>query len=532
MKPFRILFLSVVAITLLSAFLSSTARAADIIVNQADTANCISAASTTTSTYCNIQAAIDTAVTNSTSSLSVLVEPGSYTESLNLQGISVRGREAARTFLSGTVTAASGSSTFSRFFLTSSSVIDIQSGASLDVTSNIFDSLTTAIQIASTGSRIVNNVFYNNTTAISTSVDIDIINNIFLSNTTAIAPSVSLTKVTYNDFYGNGTNGFTFSTPDTTYHNINTNPSVVSQTGGDFHLTTGSPCIATGNFSQYPNSFDNTTSDIGAYGGGDADTIMILVSGLTGSVETTNSVSLTWTANTDYRLGGYHVYYGTSSGVYTGTDAAEGASPITVTGTSAVLSGLTATATPLSTGPTITTSQVLNGSLVLSWDAVSGATGYLVLWQVSDFTTDLITTATASYATTTDTSYPITGLTNGVKYKMLVYAYSQANYYIAVTAIDKYGPTFTPGIEHESSYSGELVAQLGDHRMEPGIESVGRFSRSACSLPKPAEHGPGLLHCNSGLWLLLRTTGAGFTSIPRPIPGHQQHRQGVRKLLL
>ncbi len=513
MKPFRILFLSVVAITLLSAFLPSEARAGTISVNQADTANCISAASFTTSTYCNIQAAIETAVTNSSATLggpySVLVEPGSYTESLNLQGITVQGREAARTFLSGTVTAASGSSSFSGFFLGNSSTINIQSGATLDVTNNIFDSLTTAVTIASSGSRIVNNVFYNNTTAISSTVDNIIINNIFYSNTTAITASVSLTNVSFNCFYpSTGKNalvGITITTFPDANGNRNTNPNLASITNGDFHLTNlSTDYIGTGNSTYSNTSFDvnSAVSDYGAYGGPNADTILFLVSGLSGTADTsTSSITLTWTENTDYHVAGYHIYYGTATGQYSASATATGAGT-----TSAVLSNLTASTTQLTTAPTLTVSNIMNQSLELTWTAVDGATGYVVYYGIDDGTSSAPTASSVTIADATTTT-TLTGLTNNQNYKIVVYAYSQAAYYIAITAFDdsSSGP-FSPGVTHESALSIELPLQFGDTQFSPVSNMIVDFPEALVAYPTLPSTGQGCF---------IATAAYGFYSAPQ-----------------
>ena len=95
------------------------------------------------------------------------------------------------------------------------------------------------------------------------------------------------------------------------------------------------------------------------------------------------SISLNWNANSSYLIGGYRVYYGTASGKYTGTGAAEGSSPVSVpTGTAATtftLTGLTISAVTPSI-PTLNSTAPLNESLVLSCTAAAGATGYKVYY--------------------------------------------------------------------------------------------------------------------------------------------------------
>ena len=94
------------------------ARANEIIVNNSATVSCSNSSDTC---FTTIQAAIDAAVTLNLNSAttgttySVRVESGTYTEYINLTGITVQGRETARTILSGsgsgTLVTASTSST-------------------------------------------------------------------------------------------------------------------------------------------------------------------------------------------------------------------------------------------------------------------------------------------------------------------------------------------------------------------------------------------------------------------------------------
>jgi hypothetical protein len=75
------------------------------------------------------------------------------------------------------------------------------------------------------------------------------------------------------------------------------------------------------------------------------------------------------------------------------------------------------------------------------------------------------------------TSYTIGGLTNGQTYVIAVSAFSQAVYYIAVTAYDSSGQTLSPGIAHESDYSPETTVALG-----PVLESG--LSNEVLGLPE------------------------------------------------
>jgi len=465
------------ALVLQLAITPKLAQADEIIVNNSATASCSSSA--TPPCYTTIQAAIDEAYRLTSlatgTTYSVRVEPGTYTGTLTLKGITVRGRETAKTILTGsgtlvTASTSSSSSISNLTFADATTGIDATfNTATFEIKNNIFRNITTAVKLqGSSSTRIINNAFYANGTAISTDVDNEITNNIFLSNTTKAINSTSLTigGITYNDFYSNTSDGVVWNTTN----NITSDPLFVDAASThDFHLLSGSPCINKGN-PIYPNAFDSATGDMGAYGGPGTDTIPLLVSGITGTIDdTTKTISVSWDANKSYLVTGYRVYYGTSSGDYTATDAAEGASPITVSTNSATLSNLSATAAALDAVPVLNPPVVMNESLRLSWSEVTGATGYRVYYDVDDGTSSPPTILKEEVNTTSTT---LTGLTNNIKYKVAVSAISQATYYIAVTALNSNTTgASTPGIAYESAYSGEVSVSVGD-TAESGLSNI------------------------------------------------------------
>ncbi len=492
-----ILLVLTAALILHSAIAPNMARADEIIANNSSTASC---SNTNTTCYTTIQAAIDAASAATGTTYSVRVEPGTYQENLTLKGITVRGRETARTILygsgSGTLVTANAGSTSSIYNLTfANAAVGIAASASagLTIKNNVFWGITTAVTIqAAPSTSITNNVFYNNGTAISAdAADNTITNNIFLSNTSSIALNLSNTFMTYNDFFDNA-DGLTWSGNN----NISSDPAFVDTTSADFHLQLGSPCISTG----------SGGVDMGAYGGTDADSIPFMVSGVTGTQDATTSTTITvsWNANNSYLVTGYRVYYGTTSGVYTGTDAAEGASPITVTTTSETLSNLTSTATVPDT-PTLDPPVVMSESLGLSWSAVTGATGYIIWGDIDDGTSSPPTIIYKEVGSE-ETSYTLTGLTNGVKYKVAVSAVSQPTYYIAVTAVNSTtSGTSTPGIADESAYSSEVSVPMGN-------TLEGALSNVEIEFPEALVAYPALT--SQGQRCFIATAAFGYYSAP------------------
>ncbi|GAB1347795.1 hypothetical protein MASR1M107_00060 [Ignavibacteriales bacterium] len=115
---------------------------------------------------------------------------------------------------------------------------------------------------------VLNNVFSGNSygfvtdRAFNGGAIIRVMNNVFISNTTgvlSIGASYSITD--YNCAFANGNNTITG------LGNITANPLFVNTAGGDFHLSSGSPCIDAGNPATTDFDLDRTRNDMGIYGG-------------------------------------------------------------------------------------------------------------------------------------------------------------------------------------------------------------------------------------------------------------------------
>lgn len=418
--------------------------------------------------YATIQAAITAA--SSTTGDSVLVSAGIYQEAITLKNnVPIHGSETARTFLSGggsgpvvTADGAITSSIYNFTFVNASSGIQVSNNANISITNNVFQVGTggTAITIQNSSfTRVINNTFYQNGTALSSNTDIQNANNIYANNTTAISdPSNIATLIDNNAFSGNGVTGPTGT------NSVVGDPLFVDPVNQDFHLQEGSPCIDAGITSL--TDFDGTTSDIGAYGGPSADPTPVKVAGLSITSTTNTSIGVSWSPNNCYLVtntntpGGYKLYYGYASGDYSGTDASSGTepSPIDVGPyTNYTLMDLSPPTTSLS-APVLDQPSPRDGQLALTWSEVSGATGYQVHYGVTSTGEQTIDVGNTTF-------YMLSGLTNGQNYHAAVSAYAQPMYFIAVTAYDS-----TPD-SHESAFSAEVSSQNGP-TVESGLSNV------------------------------------------------------------
>jgi hypothetical protein len=460
----------------------------------------------------------------------IVIGPGTYTGNfvINQNISSIAGRETGATFISGggsgaalTIKGVAGNISIKRLsFVNAATGILVQNSPSVTITSNIFQvgSSSTAIQLMSSSNAIIsNNSFFQNQNGILSDAPIvNIKNNIFSSQlTTAMSAAIDITNILNNLFFNCNSIGPTtisFDPSDIVNYKGNLelqDPRFVTvvpadATQRDFHLLAGSPCINTGSTSVGVDSVDNSLPDMGTYGGPDADTIPFRVSGVS-AVNSATTIDLSWAPNNAYTVAGYRVYYGSSPGVYTGTGATEGASPITVpTGTAVTtfnLSGLASAVTP--SAPTLLPLSPVNEGLIVTWTAVPGATGYIIHYGLTTTPTNSVSVGGAT------TSYTLSGLTNGKDhiYNVYVSAVSQAIYYIAVTAIDNAGEASgVPGSAHESDYSSEITAGSGDVKESP-------LSNMESDFPEALVAYPNLPNTRQGCFIA--TAAYGYYSAPQ-----------------
>jgi len=449
------------------ALLTLTAQAADVNVP---------------GDYSSIQGAIDALAADPLLGDTVIVEPGTYTEHLQMRSdITVRGRETARTILmpdgSGTAVtfAAVSNAVVANFtLLDADEGVDVSGSTDITVAGNVFELGSAGMGVnVSDGSSVsvLNNTFYDNGTALRRLADNTIVrNNIFASNTTAIVSDVGTANIDHQCYDGNGAGTQVGS-------NVHTgDPLFVDVTNHDFHLRTGSPCIDAGLGTDV---IDDTTADIGAYGGDRADTYPFPVSQPT-AIDTSvaspppYNIELSWSPNLAYRVtdgsppGGYKIYYDTdtSGAPYDGTDAQDlggsaTPSPIDVGNVSSyVLRNLSpSTGTPAA--PVLQAAAPSNHRIDLRWSAVEGAGDYRVQYGVADTSEHQVDVGNV-------TAYALTGLDNGVTYRLTVSALAQTKYYLAVSVYDRttehHESVLSPeaslllGPQHESLPSNELSA--------------------------------------------------------------------------
>ncbi|MBI4691005.1 MAG: right-handed parallel beta-helix repeat-containing protein [Nitrospirae bacterium] len=484
---------------------------------------------------------IQTAIDSSSSGSTICIEQGTYYEQITLkEGITVKGLETARTVIdgsgSGTVVTGAKSASIVNITITDGSTgISLTNITGFTIKNVVVNGNSTGINCDASSGTIENSVINgNSTTAISLSNQptITISNTILSDNETDITTGASsdmdgLTLET-NLLYNNTTSNYPSS--DTT--SITGDPKFVDTSSNDFHLQSGSPAIDSGTGSDP----DGTTADIGVYGGSDMDQTIFRIGSITVEKVDTTSMNVTWSTNAAYNITGYKIYfdYDGSGESYNGTSA-EGASPIDVGNvTSITLTNLSGYAIVAPDGLSV---GFGDRRLYISWNAVSGASGYYLYYG----------TSSGSYGTPIDvgnqTSHTLENLTNNTTYYIAVSAYFTSTYYASVSAYDNYG--------HESELLNEAIAELSSKAEGPKSGEKSDYPEESSFFPHlkdtnmcfiaTAAYGSGmepevmLLRKFRDRFLLTNTVGrvfvSGYYTLSPPIASFIRDHEAIKPVI-
>lgn len=425
--------------------------------------------------YPSIQSAIEALDRDPNLGSRIVVEPGVYPENLQLiSGVTIRGRETARTILQSgvsgrpiiTIDGVANASVLNFTLSDAANAVVVNNSINITIGGNVFTlgSNGVAIDVRDFSTvQVINNSFFNNAVGVSRPGSlVEVTNNIFAENTATTTNNRAGLGISSNCYFMNGDRDIGDENP--TFGD----PQFVDTTRGDFHLRQGSVCIDIG---LGVDVIDGTIADAGAYGGIFADAIPFPVQNLValGSPATAGefNLELAWTANLSYLVsndnnpGSYRVHYNRDAPgpPYTGDDARDSngmltPSPVDVGDvTRYTLEGLMPAVEPPA-APVLLQASPRNQTVGLQWSRVEGATSYTVYFGVT--TSDENTLEVGNI-----TSAEIKGLENGIPHRFRVTATAQSTYYLAVTARD------STARRNESDFSRERAVAVGDNREGP-----------------------------------------------------------------
>ncbi|MBL7960547.1 fibronectin type III domain-containing protein, partial [bacterium] len=306
---------------------------------------------------------------------------------------------------------------------------------------------------------VINNTIYNNTHGVylSSGASSVVKNNIIRGNNFGLNNSAGPSVGSYNDYFNNSFNYTgTFTSPGT--GDLALDPLNINAAGGNFQLTSGSPCINAGDPAVQYNDPDGSRNDIGAY------RFQNFPPGAPQNLTATagnTQITLRWKKNSESDFLRYRIYSGNSSNPTVQTDSTTGGINDTLKVISGLINGTTyylrITAVD-SAGNQSGYSNEVNAAPLFdpppsapqNLSAVAGNGQVTLLWRKNtetDFLRYRIYRSTSpnaslqvdsSLSDASDTTKIMGGLTNGT------------TYYFRVTAIDT--------AKNISSYSNEVSA--------------------------------------------------------------------------
>ena len=384
---------------------------------------------------------VDSKIANAETDDTIRFFPGTYSVNISIADKNLRfeGADTKNTILKSldttkptiTINGSATSTVIQNFTFLESNigilVADTMSGVT--ISNNIFrlGENNTALNIGEASSvNITNNTFYGNLINIENlSTNIVVKNNIFddydlLFTTTPDA-------VSFNCISGNASEFDSNNEINTQADFVDTDIEV-----NDFHLQKDSSCIDKGEFAE---DFDDSETDIGAYGGSGYDKIpdSLIIDSINDDV--LSAISISWSASNDYFVAGYKLYYDDEP-IYSESQD----NYLTINSRTQSLKvidaneALTVTLpADLVVVPTTPVAPVLNpitpanNKLSLSWNAIGNATSYVVHYAVGEDTPTEIDVGNV-------TSYVISGLSNNLVYTVWLEAKNQLSYYFQVAA--------------------------------------------------------------------------------------------------
>jgi len=416
----------------------------------------------------------------------LILEPGEYKLNLILEkSLDLKGRDTTNTILIAIdndepVLSINGASQVNINNLTfrdnhlAIKVFDADEPININMTNNVFQNNTTAVEVGNVSTtRFENNTFYSNENAIVGVEDerVEVYQNIFFSNDSTFS-QLSTEDITYNCINSDIENITGVN------NNIKEIIIFVDQESGDFHLDGDSGCIDKG---KEEKDFDDSLSDLGAFGGSNDDSIPNAVTIIQAEEAGADSIAVSWEENSDYRVEGYKVYYSTETlkGLHTDEERedltpvdAETALELTVTGLdfSAVIP----------TAPVLTTITPRDEKLLVNWASSDNANSYTLYYQVEGENVQSTSLGDVN-------SYTIGGLSNDKTYNVWLVAHYQKQYHFQVAA---YFELSTDTNYRESSFVlDDTVVEIGEEESSSNSNVISARPEKIMAYPNLPNEG-------------------------------------------